>query len=72
MRMSELEIAGVLLIAPVKNSDVRGFFSETFRADKFLEKVPEGVFVQDNHARSMQEAFFAACITRRRHPRREN
>jgi dTDP-4-dehydrorhamnose 3,5-epimerase len=46
------KLAGLVLIAPAKFGDERGFFMETFRADTWsAEGVPTN-FVQDNHSRS--------------------
>jgi dTDP-4-dehydrorhamnose 3,5-epimerase len=45
-------LSGVLVIEPVVHRDHRGFFLETWRADRYAEAgVPVG-FVQDNHSRS--------------------
>ncbi|WP_426443211.1 dTDP-4-dehydrorhamnose 3,5-epimerase [Bradyrhizobium genosp. P] len=55
MIFERLAIPAVVLIAPNKHSDPRGFFSETFRADAFSSNAADGlVFVQDNHVKSSQ------------------
>lgn len=52
MDVRELELAGVLLITPARHGDLRGFFSEVFRQDKFEAAAGPVNFVQDNHSRS--------------------
>jgi len=46
------EIAGVLIIEPHVYRDGRGFFLETYHADRYREHGIPGPFVQDNHSRS--------------------
>jgi dTDP-4-dehydrorhamnose 3,5-epimerase len=51
----ELEQTGIrdlLIITPDIFQDDRGFFTETYRKDKFSEFGLDGEFVQDNHSRS--------------------
>jgi dTDP-4-dehydrorhamnose 3,5-epimerase len=43
---------GVVLIEPRVFEDARGFFMETYRADRFKEGGIDLPFVQDNHSRS--------------------
>lgn len=45
-------IPDVILVRPKKFGDHRGFFSETFRADRYDEAGIPGPFVQDNHSLS--------------------
>jgi len=45
-------LPGVFLIEPVVHGDARGFFMETWRADRFAELGVAHGFVQDNHSRS--------------------
>ena len=52
MRIEELDIPGLLLIEPSKIGDARGFFSETFRVDKFEAIAGPVRFVQDNQSLS--------------------
>ena len=47
-----LVIPDVIRITPARQTDHRGFFSETYRAAAFEEAGIHDVFVQDNHARS--------------------
>jgi len=46
------QLDGLVLLAPRKHGDERGFFMETFRADKAVEYGIPTAFVQDNHSRS--------------------
>ncbi len=50
MRITELELKGVLLVEAVKHGDERGFFSETFRKQAFAEAGFNRDFVQDNQS----------------------
>ena len=43
---------GLVLMAPEKHGDDRGFFMETFRADAAADHGVPTEFVQDNHSRS--------------------
>lgn len=52
MRVQRLAIPEVALIQPRRFADVRGFFSETFKADAFADAIGATVFVQDNEAQS--------------------
>ena len=52
MQITPLKLDGVLLIAPQRHGDERGWFSETFRASALAEAGFDRPFVQDNHARS--------------------
>lgn len=49
-----LSIPDVILVTPKRHGDARGFFSETYRADAFVDAGITGPFVQDNHAYSQQ------------------
>ena len=46
------KLDGLVLIAPKKHGDERGFFMETFRADAAVQHGVPTEFVQDNHSRS--------------------
>jgi dTDP-4-dehydrorhamnose 3,5-epimerase len=49
MIFTELQLSGVFTVSPQRHDDERGFFSESFREDKFsaaIEQSPN--FVQDN------------------------
>ena len=52
MRVVPTEIPEVLLIDPDVHADGRGFFLETYHADKYRAHGIDGPFVQDNHSRS--------------------
>lgn len=52
MKITALDIDGLLLVEPSRIGDARGFFSETFRADRFAEAAGPVTFVQDNHSLS--------------------
>lgn len=53
MNITTLAIDGLLLIEPTKIGDGRGFFSETFRADRFQAVAGPMTFVQDNQSLSV-------------------
>ena len=54
MKFKETSIPGILIIEPNVFSDERGFFFETFQAQRFAEEGIENDFVQDNHSGSSQ------------------
>ncbi len=54
MQVERTALDGVLVIAPKRHGDARGFFMETFRQDLFESHVPKTSFVQDNHSLSAQ------------------
>lgn len=53
MRVLATELPGVLIVEPVVHSDARGFFLETYHAQKHAAIGIPGPFVQDNHSRSL-------------------
>ena len=53
MRFVPTELAGVIVIELEVHRDARGYFVETYHAQKFHAGGIEGPFVQDNHSRSM-------------------
>jgi dTDP-4-dehydrorhamnose 3,5-epimerase len=53
VRVLNTEIPDVLLIEPDVYQDSRGFFLETYHADRYREYGIVGPFVQDNHSRSV-------------------
>jgi dTDP-4-dehydrorhamnose 3,5-epimerase len=57
MRVTPADIPEVLLIEPVVFSDSRGFFLETYHADRYAECGVKGTFVQDNHSRSARNTI---------------
>lgn len=53
MKVVETRLPGVRIIEPKIHGDARGFFLETFQADRYrLEAGIEQAFIQDNHSRS--------------------
>lgn len=52
MDITSFQISGILLVTPRHIGDERGYFAETFRADKFAEAAGDWRFVQDNESRS--------------------
>ena len=54
MRVIPAEIPEVLLIEPDVFTDTRGFFLETFHAERYAAHGVPGPFVQDNHSRSVE------------------
>jgi dTDP-4-dehydrorhamnose 3,5-epimerase len=54
MKVHQTSLPGVLLIEPFVHQDARGFFLETYRAERYAQHGIAGPFVQDNHSRSQQ------------------
>jgi len=54
MKVIETNLSGVLIIEPKVFGDARGFFQETFQAERYREAGIEHDFVQDNHSRSQK------------------
>ena len=52
MNISRFEIPGLLLIKPKVFEDDRGFFMETYHAERYAEHGLPTDFVQDNHSSS--------------------
>ena len=52
MEIEQTPIAGATLLRPAVHGDSRGFFLETWRADRYAEAGIDQPFVQDNHSRS--------------------
>ena len=48
----ETHLPGVVILKPRVFRDARGFFSETYHAEKFATLGIDVKFVQDNHSRS--------------------
>ena len=55
MRVSQTTLPGVLLIEPDVHRDSRGFFLETYHAEKYRACGIAGPFVQDSHSRSLRD-----------------
>ncbi len=54
MRFLITDLAGVVVVEPDVHRDGRGFFLETYHAEKYRAGGIAEVFVQDNHSRSAQ------------------
>ena len=52
MKFNETDLPGVILVDPDVHRDARGFFFESFHAEKFAVGGIDAQFVQDNHSRS--------------------
>jgi dTDP-4-dehydrorhamnose 3,5-epimerase len=52
MQVIETAIPGVLIVEPRRHGDARGFFLETFHAERYAAAGIPGPFVQDNLSRS--------------------
>jgi dTDP-4-dehydrorhamnose 3,5-epimerase len=53
VRVVPTAIPGVVIIEPEVHQDGRGFFLETYHAERYREYGIAGPFVQDNHSRSV-------------------
>lgn len=53
MRVTTTPLPGVIVIEPDIHGDARGFFVETFQAERYRQQAGiDAAFVQDNHSRS--------------------
>ena len=52
MKVLTTELPGVLIIEPQVHGDARGFFQETYHAQRYAQAGMSLPFVQDNHSRS--------------------
>ena len=52
MKITPTDLPEVLLVEPDVHRDERGFFLETWHAEKYTAAGIDAVFVQDNHSRS--------------------
>jgi dTDP-4-dehydrorhamnose 3,5-epimerase len=52
MRGIDVRLEGPVLLEPTVHGDERGFFLESYRADRLAELGVSDSFVQDNHSRS--------------------
>lgn len=52
MKQLQTTLSGLVLIEPSAHQDERGFFLETFHADRYRSLGVAAEFVQDNHSRS--------------------
>lgn len=67
MKFLQTKLAGVTIVEPDVFHDGRGFFLETYRADKYRQGGIEEQFVQDNHSRSVKDTI-RGLHAQRRHP----
>lgn len=54
MKFLDTPISGALVIEPAVFGDARGFFMETWQAEKFAAAGVHAAYLQDNHSRSVQ------------------
>ncbi len=54
MKFAATDLEGVILVEPDVYRDDRGFFLETYHAEKYAAGGIEATFVQDNHSRSQR------------------
>ena len=52
MKFTKTELPGVIMVEPDVHRDARGFFFESYHAEKYAEGGIAERFVQDNHSRS--------------------
>lgn len=52
MRVTSTELPGVLVVEPDVHADGRGFFLETYHAERYRAHGIDGPFVQDNQSKS--------------------
>lgn len=68
MRVIETALPGVLIIEPRMHGDDRGFFVETFQAERYRTEAGIDLkFVQDNHSRS-RRGVLRGLHAQRLHP----
>ncbi len=67
MKVTPTQLPGVLIIEPRAFGDDRGFFLETFQAERYRELAGIGPsFVQDNHSRSARGVLRGLHLQKRR------
>ena len=68
MKVIETELPGVRIVEPKLFGDQRGFFLESFQAERYRTEVGiDQPFVQDNHSRSAR-GVLRGLHAQRRHP----
>lgn len=55
MQIEETKLPGVFVLTPQRHGDARGFFSESWNAQRMAKAGLDYNFVQDNHSLSMAE-----------------
>jgi dTDP-4-dehydrorhamnose 3,5-epimerase len=66
VRVVAADLPGVLVVEPDVIQDNRGFFLETYHADRYRAHGIAGTFVQDNHSRSSGRTLRGLHLQRRR------
>jgi dTDP-4-dehydrorhamnose 3,5-epimerase len=66
VRLLPTEIPGVVVIEPEVHADGRGFFLETYHAERYREHGITMPFVQDNHSRSVARTLRGLHLQRQR------
>ena len=66
MRCIPSSLPDVLIVEPDVHRDDRGFFVETYHAEKYRASGIAAVFVQDNHTRSLARTIRGLHLQRRR------
>jgi dTDP-4-dehydrorhamnose 3,5-epimerase len=66
MRFRPLELPGLIVIEPDVHRDARGFFLESYHAQKYRHGGIPDAFVQDNHSRSVRGTLRGLHAQRRR------
>ena len=66
MRVVATDIPEVLVVEPDVHADGRGFFLETYHADRYRAHGIVGPFVQDNHSRSGRDTLRGLHLQRAR------
>lgn len=54
MKFEPTALDGVIIVEPTVHRDDRGFFVETYHADRYREGGITPAFIQDNHSRSVR------------------
>ena len=68
MKVTETQLPGVFIIEPQVHGDDRGFFVETFQAERYAGQIGISLpFVQDNHSRS-RRGVLRGLHAQRHHP----
>jgi dTDP-4-dehydrorhamnose 3,5-epimerase len=67
VKVAATDLPGVLIIEPTVSGDERGFFLETFHAERYRERAGiSSRFVQDNHSRSKRGVLRGLHLQSRR------
>lgn len=53
--VQKTDLEGVMILKPIRLEDERGFFSETYNEQRFIDAGIDARFVQDNHSRSITQ-----------------